>query len=136
MVVSHIFLNFHPYYVGKIPILTNIFQRGLKPLTSCFLLVQVCSKTRMPAGGIFGGFLEPRIAYVHEQGRPRRRPGFDFSPAKSPESQQKNQKMNVDMPHIPQNSRLQVAFRIELSNKNVVFVWKMFFFKFVAKGII
>ena len=33
VVVSNIFY-FHPY-LGKIPILTNIFQKGLKPPTSC-----------------------------------------------------------------------------------------------------
>ena len=33
MMVSNIFY-FHPAYLGKIPLLTHIFQKGLKPPTS------------------------------------------------------------------------------------------------------
>ena len=87
------------------------FSRGLvQPPTSCFLLVKNLFKDKNAPGGNFRDeFLEPRIAYVHEQGRPGvPAKTWDFSSSEIAGKVSKRiLKLNVDMPHI--TSELEIA---------------------------
>ena len=69
MVVSNIFY-FHPY-LGKIPILTNIFQIGLKPPTRNYPLLHQFSPGFLSPHLFLGEAVEPRMIRT-----PEKKPSF------------------------------------------------------------